>query len=105
MKGINLAVTYVKHVWVLKNVITGSGLKIKVYRKRNISQMTKIIFKRNDFIVIKTIDDASYRRASFRVLRKFVLGTSKIILTVMILSGRRVLKFVFSLNFFGLYSF
>ena len=77
MKGINLAVTFVKHVWVLKNVITGSGLKIKVYRKRNISQMTKIILKRNDFIVIKTIDGTSYRRASFVCLENSFLELAK----------------------------
>ena len=68
MKGINLAADYNKHFWVLKNVMPGRGLKIKVYIKRNISQATKIILKRNDFYVIKTIKDTFYRRVSFNVL-------------------------------------
>ena len=102
MNGINLTVAYDKYFWVLKNVVLHRGLRIKVYSKRNISQVTKIILKRNDFIVIKTINDTFYKRASFNVLSKFVLRTSKLILTVMSLPSRRMLKFVFSFNFLSM---
>ena len=102
MNGINLTVAYDKYFWVLKNVVLHRGLRIKVYSKRNISQVTKIILKRIDFIVIKTINDTFYKRASFNVLSKFVLRTSKLILAVMPLPSRRMLKFVFSFNFLSM---
>ena len=100
MKDINLSIAYDKHFCVQKNVIPNSCLKAKVYSKRSISQITKINLKRNDFIVIKTINDTFYGKAFFYVLSKFVLRASKIILAVVTLSGRRMLKFVFPFNFF-----
>ena len=100
MKGINLAIAYDEHFWVPKNIIPSSGLKVKVYSKRNISQITKVILKRNDFIVIKTINDMIYGRAFFNVLSKFALRASKTILVVVTLSGPKMLKFVFPFNFF-----
>ena len=51
-------------------------------------------------VVIKTINDTFYERASFNVLGKFVSRASKIILAIMTLSGRGMLKFVFPFNFF-----
>ena len=99
MKGINLAIAYDEHFWVLKN-IPSSGFKVKVYSKRNISQITKVILKRNDFIVIKTINDMIYGRVFFNVLSKFALRAGKTILVVVTLSGPRMLQFVFPFNFF-----
>ena len=101
MKGINLVIAYEKHFLILESVITSTGLKIKVYRKKNIFQVTKIILKRDDFIVIKTVDNTFYRITSFNMLDKFIFRTSKIVLTVMALSGLRMLKFVFPLKLFA----
>ena len=99
MKYINLAIAYDKYFWVLKNVIASSGVKVKVDSTRSISQINKIILKRNYFIVI-TINDTFYGKSIFYVISKFVLRASKIIIAVLTLSGRRILKFVFPFNFF-----
>ena len=100
MKDVNLALGYEKLFRSQKNVIPSSGLKVQVYSNRNISQITKDILKTNGFNVIKTINDTFYGKAFFYVLGKFVLRVSKIILAAVILSGCRMLKFVFTFNFF-----
>lgn len=51
---------YHKHFRVLKNVVACCGLKIVIYGKRNISKILKISLKRNDFVILKAINNPFY---------------------------------------------